>query len=833
MADSISSSSSPNFWNVTDPNNEAQHDPVMARQQRIAIRRIARERQNQQLEHASAAQSQQGRLSTQSIFQEAASHIRAPGQSLQHRMSEQDLQQRFRIGQARGVGLNCLLHTLMQHSAYHREGPQFRNPDAVAVQSLRNDLAQSNIVPNQGVIDAFGTGMMDELTERFQVRIQVFKQTPDGYYTEHPVMGRNEAHPIASILHTGGDGASGHFSPLWLHDEPASPAQAALTQGVDLDLDAEIVPDIPPNSNLFAGLQLPEPPAKRPRIDNAEPLAPPTLKESTTTKITDAQIQTIPAFKELVQRADFTVKPNIITSIAGRRSIGLGSAAMIAKALLDNIDTLNRLVGSKGTYTPANLSSMLNRAGGKAPKAVAELVTKLESLTPRLNKLGLPAATLSSMLHSAGAKAPETLEQLVTKLEDLRPRMTELGLPARNLSSMIGGARAKAPEALEQLVTELENLTPRMRELGLPAVTLSSMLNGAGAKAPEAVGKLVTKLENLRPRMKELELSAVSLSSMLNGTGAKAPETLEKLVTKLENFKPRTDKLGLPAATLFSMLSSVGAKAPETLGKLVTKLENLTPRIDKLGLPAANLSSMLSGAGAKAPETLGKLVTKLEDLKPRMDKLGLPSDNLSSMLHRAGVKAPTTLEKLVTKLETHLDEVKELIGPEKPIQFQNISHLLSSAGAHAPEALAKMMVVLKNHSEAIPDLIGPNKPFEKLSKLVRVSDRPNSALKTAERFDLALRSDHIRRLLERGQNHVGPADFDTIMQELTNNGAPLPQLDWPALAHPNPDSDIASDNFLEIDDFLGILGDSYSIASDQIDPEEIAPVDHDTNHYFI
>ncbi|WP_298820893.1 hypothetical protein [uncultured Roseibium sp.] len=487
-------------------------------------------------------------------------------------------------------------------------------------------------------------------------------------------------------------------------------------------------------------------------------------KKQKRAKITDDQIRRIPAFQSL-EAANLNIKPTTITSIYGSRTASAEAYEKIANALLARIDCLKQLTVSGETVAIANISSILSGTRSKAPEALDALVVCLEKNKSRLDELGLPLSNISSILRGARSKAPEALEDLVAWLEEHKSRLDELGLPLPNISSMLHGAGSKAPEALEELVVCLEKNKSRLGELGLPLSTISSMLHSTGSKAPEALEDLVAWLEEHKSRLDELGVPLQNVSSMLNSAGSRAPDAFDLLMARLEEHKPRLDELGVPLSNISSMLNGTGPKAAATLNRLMVELEEHKSRLGELGLPLSNVFSMLHGAGSKAPEALDRLILRLEAHKPRLDELGVLVPSISNMLNGAGPNAPETLDALMVQLEGRLEGVRDIVGPDKPIQFQNISYLLNSAGVKAPEAVGKMLAVIATHRNIIPDLIGKNKPFSKLSSLVKIRNRPNAALKVPERFDLALRSETVRACLQKGQGTIGLGDFHSMMEE--------------------------------------------------------------------
>ncbi|WP_299210446.1 OTU domain-containing protein [uncultured Tateyamaria sp.] len=313
----------------------------------------------------------------------------------------------------------------------------------------------------------------------------------------------------------------------------------------------------------------------------------------------------------------------------------------------------------------------------------------------------------------------------------------------------------------------------------------------------------------LLKRRAQFKVKASTITS-LYGKRTGTPQIFERIAQGLLEHTDRLNQAVGPGrpftpANLSSMLQGAGIKTPETLDRLLPKLEAAVPLLERLGLSPANLSSMLHKAGAKTPETLDILLPKLEAAVPRLERLGLSPANFASMLSGAGAKTPETLDRLLTLLAPHLDRLKDIVGAQKPIQFENISYLLKNAGQNAPRALAKMFAVLEAHAEVIPQLIGKGKPFKELSALVKVSDRPNSALKVPERFDLVLRSDRIRTLLQSNHSTVGQIDIDQILREWQQRGVALPAIDPHDIAPLNPDGTIS------IDDFLERLGNSHAL----------------------
>ncbi|OEY86399.1 hypothetical protein BIY23_04200 [Wolbachia pipientis] len=436
----------------------------------------------------------------------------------------------------------------------------------------------------------------------------------------------------------------------------------------------------------------------------------------------------------------------------------------------------------------SNISSMLNGTGAKAPETLQKLVEKLvvfnndgtierekdgtikkTNLLKALEEVEIDLSNISSMLRKAGAKAPETLQKLVEKLvvfnndgtierekdgtikkTNLLKALEEVEIDLSNISSMLNGTGAKAPETLQKLAEKLvvfnndgtierekrgtikkTDLLKALEEMGINLSNISSMLSGAGAKAPETLQKLAEKLvvfnndgtierekggtikkTDLLKALEEMGINLSNISSMLNGTGAKAPETLQKLVEKLVVF------------------NNDGTIEREKDGTI--KKTDLLKTLEEMGINLSNISSMLHKAGAKAPETLQKLAEKLvvfnndgtierekdgtikkTNLLKALEEVEIDLSNISSMLNGVGAKAPETLQKLAEKLvvfnndgtierekdgtikKTNLLKALEEMG----INLSNISSMLHKAGAKAPETLQKLvekLVVFNN-----------------------------------------------------------------------------------------------------------------------------------------
>uniref|UniRef100_UPI002637A2A9 hypothetical protein n=1 Tax=uncultured Tateyamaria sp. TaxID=455651 RepID=UPI002637A2A9 len=245
-------------------------------QDRAAARRRFRRNAEAGLSNAQQAatlsSSRRSMRSTAEVFDTRGSHRQT------QLLSKEQLNSRFIIGKAPEHGLNCLIHSILQHV---HETPE---PDEASVQQMRETLVTMGFAPEQGAIDIYAAqnleiGTLTEaLTNHLNFCLQVIQQTPDGNYVQHPVIGQDPSAPVFAILHTGGNGNTGHFVPLMplavmeqgdplSSNAAAAQAHAArLPSATDMSQTTFFLDEIlsqsvemPPLSKIFSEAQTPPP----------------------------------------------------------------------------------------------------------------------------------------------------------------------------------------------------------------------------------------------------------------------------------------------------------------------------------------------------------------------------------------------------------------------------------------------------------------------------------------------------------------------------------------------------------------------------------------------